>query len=210
MNDRAANYDLTGLFGAVPATAAATDGSADSGSDSSPLDGTGDPVSTVGFSRETLAEFFPEFGEGSAYEEAVIKSAVRQTPFWLSPEGCAHLDGDERVYALCCMAGHLIAMAAKERAAAPGASTASSTAPAGSTVASASGVSGAVGGSGLIQSASVGGVSVSMQVPSYYKGSWDWWLSQTPYGQRLLAFLSSRVPVAIYGMGDDIRRCLRD
>lgn len=210
MNDRAANYDLTGLFGAVPATAAATDGSADSDSDSSPLDGTGDPVSTVGFSRETLAEFFPEFGEGSAYEEAVIKSAVRQTPFWLSPEGCAHLDGDERVYALCCMAGHLIAMAAKERAAAPGASTASATAPAGSTVASASGVSGAVGGSGLIQSASVGGVSVSMQVPSYYKGSWDWWLSQTPYGQRLLAFLSSRVPVAIYGMGDDLRRCLRD
>ena len=152
---------------------------------------------------ENLCAWFPEFSDKTLYPTAFVASAGKQARMWISREGCAHLNGEEREYAYCCMVGHLIIMTMKERNAAD---------PSGQTPGGggASGVSGQVGGSGLIQSASIGGVSVSMQVPQYFKGAWDWWLGQTPYGQKLLAFLASRVPVAVYGYGDDIRGCLRD
>lgn len=154
------------------------------------------------FNLDDFYAFFPEFDNAETYAPSLIVSAGKQARMWISREDCAQLYGEERAYAYYCMVGHLIMMTVKERNGAnpagmvPGQGAAS--------------MSGAVGGSGLLQSASVGGVSVSMQVPQYFKGAWDWWLGQTPYGQKLMAFLESRVPIGIYGMGDDIRGCIRD
>ena len=133
------------------------------------------------FDVDKLLSYFPEFGNSEVYSNELLTAAGKRARFWISKNGCAQLFGEEREYAYYCIVGHL-----------------------------AGGSAGAVGGSGLIQSASVGGVNVSFQVPQYMKSSWDWWLAQTPYGQQYLAFLESRVPVGIYGMGDDIRACLRD
>jgi hypothetical protein len=47
---------------------------------------------------------------------------------------------------------------------------------------------------GVLQSASIGAVSVSMMAPPA-KGMWEYWFAQTPYGQQLLALL------AILGVG---------
>lgn len=154
------------------------------------------------FNLDNFYSYFPEFRGSDVYSVELLVSAGKQARFWIAREDCAQLCGDEREYAYYCMVGHLVMMTVKERNGAnPGAMV-----PGGG----AGSLSGGVGGSGLLQSASVGGVSVSMQVPQFFKNSWDWWLGQTPYGQKLLAFLESRVPIGVYGMGDDIRGCLRD
>ena len=44
-------------------------------------------------------------------------------------------------------------------------------------------------GGGIVQSASIGAVSVSMLAPPA-KDAWQWWMNQTPYGQMLLALFS--------------------
>ena len=151
------------------------------------------------FDVETLTSYFPEFGNETTYPPSLLTAAGKRARFWISKVGCAQLFGAEREYAYYCIVAHLAVLTQKAMA---------STDP--SQAVPAGGSAGAVGGSGLIQSASVGGVNVSFQVPQYMKSSWDWWLAQTPYGQQYLAFLESRVPIGIYGMGDDIRSCLRD
>ncbi|MCQ2299919.1 MAG: DUF4054 domain-containing protein [Bacteroidales bacterium] len=154
------------------------------------------------FDVDVFCSWFPEFDNRSTYSAKFLTAAAKQARMWISREECAHLQGEERMYAYYLMIGHLIIMTKKEQ----NASDPSNMQPG----MGMSSQSGAVGGSGLLQSASVGGVSVSLQVPQYFKGAWDWWLGQTPYGQKLLAFLESRVPVAIYGYGDDIRDCIRE
>ena len=151
------------------------------------------------FDVDKLLSYFPEFGNSEVYSNELLTAAGKRARFWISKNGCAQLFGEEREYAYYCIVGHLAVLTQKAM---------SSTDP--SKAVPAGGSAGAVGGSGLIQSASVGGVNVSFQVPQYMKSSWDWWLAQTPYGQQYLAFLESRVPIGIYGMGDDIRSCLRD
>ena len=154
------------------------------------------------FDIDTFFSYLPEFDNPEAYPTAVIMAAGRNAQFWVSSEDCAWLCGDERKYAQVLMTGHLILMAMKAKNATDPNSAQNGMITSGSVS--------SVGGSGLLQSASVGGVSVSLQVPQYFKGPWDWWLGQTPYGQNLLAFLDSRAAVGIYGMGDDIRSCLRE
>lgn len=154
------------------------------------------------FSLDEFYAYFPEFSKQEIFEPSLVVSAGKQARLWITRDDCAQLHGEERAYAYYCLVGHLIMMTMKER----NGSDPTKMTPGGGM----SSMSGAVGGSGLLQSASVGGVSISMQVPQYFKGAWDWWLGQTPYGQKLLAFLESRVAIGIYGMGDDIRGCLRD
>ena len=151
------------------------------------------------FDLDVLYSYFPEFNNAEKFSPDLLTAAGKRARFWISKNGCAQLFGAEREYAYYCIVGHLTILTQKAM---------SSTDP--SKAVPAGGSAGAVGGSGLIQSASVGGVNVSFQVPQYMKSSWDWWLAQTPYGQQYLAFLESRVPIGIYGMGDDIRSCLRD
>lgn len=143
--------------------------------------------------------WFPEFNDPARFDTNVVKSAGRQARMWIDRDECVYLKGEERAYAFYCMVAHLLLMREKEQGATDPSKRMGQTTSQGS-----------VGGAGLIQSASVGGVSLSMQVPQYFKGAWDWWLGQTIYGQKLLAFLESRVSIAIYAKGDDLRECVRD
>lgn len=52
-------------------------------------------------------------------------------------------------------------------------------------------------GSGVVQSASVGGVSVTKMAPPV-KNMFSYWLAGTPYGQQLLAMLKMQSTIGIY------------
>jgi len=49
-------------------------------------------------------------------------------------------------------------------------------------------VAGGGGQVGIVQSATIGSVSVTMQPPPI-RGQWRWWLNTTPYGAQLVALL---------------------
>lgn len=56
----------------------------------------------------------------------------------------------------------------------------------------------ATGGTGgVVQSASVGGVSVSKMAPPV-KNMFSYWLAGTPYGQQLLAMLKMQSTIGVY------------
>lgn len=52
---------------------------------------------------------------------------------------------------------------------------------------------------GRVKKATVGAVSVETESPNQYKSdNYDYWLSQTTYGQELLAYLENSCPAGIY------------
>ncbi|MCL2887519.1 MAG: DUF4054 domain-containing protein [Betaproteobacteria bacterium] len=61
---------------------------------------------------------------------------------------------------------------------------------------------------GVVNSASEGSVSVGMAVPPF-KSGWQYWLSQTPYGQQLWALLMVQSAGGLYVGGSMERAAFR-
>lgn len=155
-----------------------------------------DPYSTyhdAPFDREVFLSFWPEFNDTTVYPSELVENIGKRARFYVTGDNSMHLDGEDRNYARSLMTAHMIVLAVRARTLATNQSTTGSGGAAGSV--------GGVGGSGILQSASVGGVSVSMAVPQS-NDAWSYWLNQTPYGQEYLAFMSLHCPMGIYGMGE--------
>ena len=157
------------------------------------------------FDYESFVALFPEFGDTSTFPQALVEIAGKNARLYVTDQSCPQLDGPDRAYAQSLMTAHLVVLAIKRSAnplgqPTPGGGSGSS-ATGGTAATSSIGVGAGVG---VITSASVGGVSVSMQLPQSAT-AWEYWLNQTPYGQELLAYLSAHVPAGIYGYGSDIR-----
>lgn len=60
----------------------------------------------------------------------------------------------------------------------------------------------------VVQSATEGGVTVSLLAPPA-KSGWQWWLATTPYGQQLWALLQSAVPGGTFAGGSYERQAFR-
>ena len=143
------------------------------------------------FDFDFFYSFFPEFQGSETYPQTFVAAAAKRAQFYISYCDCRELDGQTRDYARALMIAHMCVMIKK-------AQDALNAGPNGT-------AAGQIGGSGLIQSASVGGVSVSLAVPQS-QDSWQFFLNQTQYGQELLMLLSSCVPAGIcYNGTDDIR-----
>jgi len=61
---------------------------------------------------------------------------------------------------------------------------------------------------GIVNSASEGSVSVGMAIPPF-KSGWQYWLSQTPYGQQLWALLMVQSAGGLYVGGSPERSAFR-
>lgn len=149
------------------------------------------------YPEELFANWFPELVGSGKFTIIEMVGAYKKACFYVFSQNNDYLDGMERMYARCLMTGHLLILSKQiaQELNKPG------------------GVPG-MGGSvnisnGMVQSASVGGVNVGMQLPQS-QSAWEYWLNQTKYGQQYLAYMSSKTPVGIYFGGDDLRSCLRD
>lgn len=130
------------------------------------------------FPKDDFLAEFPEFGTGFTEAQVVRcgKAASKYITEWRN--GFPLKEPDDRLYAMFLMAAHLLAMrknAADEMA--------NGNLPAG----------------GRVRKATVGAVSVETDSPnSYTSDDYNYWLSQTTYGQELLAYLANAAPAGIY------------
>lgn len=147
--------------------------------------------------------FFPEFSEENGYSVRMIEAMGKRVRFFVTYEQCDNLDGEDRNYARSLLMAHMLVLHKRQQ----DSMNMGKNAPQGG--ASGGTNIGSLGGIGILTNASVGGVSVGMQIPTS-QSAWEFWLNQTPYGIEYQAYMSSHVPVGLYCEGDDLRACLRD
>jgi len=147
--------------------------------------------------------FFPEFSTENGYSVKMIEAMGKRVRMFVTYQQCDNLDGEDRNYARSLLMAHMLVLHKKQQDSMSGGKSSQQGGASGGTNV------GQLGGNGILTSASVGGVSVSMQIPQS-QSAWEFWLNQTPYGIEYQAFMSSHVPVGIYCEGDDLRGCLRD
>jgi len=160
------------------------------------------PVSGVTdeeFPYEEFLSMFPELGDSDKFPLELLATAYKKSVYFVPNQNCDYLDGRERYYARFLMAAH-ITILDKQLSTEIGKNPNGLPYQSGQSI----GIS-----NGMVASASVGGVSVSMQLPQSAT-AWEYWLNQTKYGQQYLAYMSAKTPGGIYFGGDDIRGCFRD
>lgn len=135
-----------------------------------------------GFPYDDFVGYFPQLSpEKSDNTAEFIVGCGNRAMMYLSRWESAWLSGRRKTYAICLLAAHVVYLTNK---------TDSEVNP-----------TGAPGGGqgdasvGPVTSASVGGVSVSMQTPaSASQDEFRWWLNKSPYGQEFLALIKTRGP----------------
>lgn len=148
------------------------------------------------FPYDEFIDAFPEFEDVTKFSIKLLNGAYKQAVFFVPNQCCDYLDGMDRYYARFLLTAHMIILNKQIELELKD--------PAGVSGASSIGIS-----NGMVTSSSVGGVSVSMTLPQS-QNSWEYWLNQTKYGQKYLAFMASKTPVGVYFGGDDLRECFRD
>ena len=143
------------------------------------------------FPKDDFLAEFPEFtpADGGFTEAQIIRvgnQAHRYITDWR--DGFPLPEPEDRAYALFLMTGHILTLR-KQVADDIASGDASSQV-------------------GRIKKATIGAVSVETDSPnSYTIDDYSYWLSQTPYGQELLAFLANSAPAGIFlnGKPDSVR-----
>lgn len=145
-----------------------------------------DAQETDAFPYEHFCNYFPQFdpAKDEANTPEFVAACGERATMYVSGLGqSVWLHGRRRIYAVCLLAAHILFLAKKEQSGAD------------------------KGGSGLggadavgpVTSASVGGVSVSMQTPTTSgDGAFEWWLNKTPFGQEFLALIRTRGPMMAF------------
>lgn len=128
------------------------------------------------FSVDVFLNYFPALGPDvnadHTYER--IAAAGARAEMYITPFDSAWLFGRRRGYALSLLAAHVLYLDDEQKKDAE---------------------NGEPSAVGPVTTASVGGVSVSMQTPeSSSESDLKWWLNKSPYGQEFLALLVSRGP----------------
>ena len=129
------------------------------------------------FPKDDFLDNFPEF-KNEFFSEAMISRVGLQAKKYITDWRCNFPlpDVEDRQYALFLMTAHLLAL---RKNAADELSTGSL--PAG----------------GRVRKAVVGAVTVETDAPKT-TGDYNYWLSQTSYGQELLAYLENAAPAGIF------------
>jgi len=129
------------------------------------------------FPKEEFLDNFPEFNS-PFYKDTMIIRVGMQAKKYITDWRCNFPipDVEDRNYALFLMTAHLLALrknAADEMA------------------------NGSLPAGGRVRKAVVGAVTVETDIPNT-TGDFNYWLSQTLYGQELLAYLENAAPAGIY------------
>lgn len=134
----------------------------------------------------SLQEFYAEYPEFNIPEyKTICPRAFRQAKTYISIKNNCWLRDEKRKLTIYLLTAHLSLLIFKAQGGIAGGS-------------------GAGSGGGMVQSASVGEVSVTyLQIPNL--DQWSYWLAQTPYGQELLALLDMLTAVPVY-IGGSLER----
>ena len=132
------------------------------------------------FPKDNFLAEFPEFSDETKFTETQIvrcgKAASKYITEWRN--GFPLKEPDERLYALFLMTAHILLMRKNAADDIGGGNL-----PAG----------------GRVRKATVGAVTVETDSPSGAStDDYNYWLSQTVYGQELLAYLANAAPAGIY------------
>lgn len=131
------------------------------------------------FPIENFLEEFPEFG-ANGFTQAQVNRCGRMASRYITEwrNGFPLQEADDRLYAMYLMTAHILTM--RKNAADDFANGNSPT-------------------GGRVRKATVGAVTVETDSPnSYTMDDYSYWLSQTTYGQELLAYLANSAPAGIY------------
>ena len=132
------------------------------------------------FHVERFMLSFPSFTEANGYTKEMIARVGRAAMNYVTEWRCGFPleDPEDREYALFLVAAHMLIL----RKNADGDMNDGQT-PSG----------------GRVKKATVGAVSVETDAPNSYRSDdYTYWLSQTAYGQELLALLASAAPAGIF------------
>lgn len=137
------------------------------------------PDNTIQITTADIREDFGAFIDSVAYPDATISSCIEQAKCFISDtiSGCGSVDWKCRALMIELMACHLLTLMTN---------AVNNAGNGGQTV------------SGLVQSASIGDVSVSVSVPEN-KSQLQWYLNQTVYGQQLFTLMSIKVSPLYFG-----------
>lgn len=117
---------------------------------------------TLTFNMMRFREDFPEFSDNALYPDAVLQGYFNRGTCIVSPVESRCLNGDCLLQALNLITAHICQISVNNR-------TNKLT--------------------GVINSSSIGRVSVSLSPPPFGTSQWNWWLNTTSYGQMLSALL---------------------
>lgn len=136
-----------------------------------------------------LAKFlseFPQFADADNFSETTVARCGNAAMHYITEWRCGFPleDPNDREYALFLMTAHILSLRKSIDEDMAGGQT-----PAG----------------GRVKKATVGAVIVETDAPnSYNSDDYTFWLSQTAFGQELLAYLANSAPAGIY------MNCMRD
>ena len=129
---------------------------------------------------------FPQFKNSSDFPETMVARCGKSAMHYITEWRCGFplQDPEDREYALFLMAAHILTLRKNVNDDMAGGQT-----PAG----------------GRVKKATVGAVIVETDAPnSYNSDDYTFWLSQTAFGQELLAYLANSAPAGIF------MNCARD
>lgn len=125
----------------------------------------------VEFDPAEFRAMFPAYADVTKYPDVLLESQWSMAICFISPEVCGCCETDDcwkRILYL--LVAHLLWL----------------------------GDSAATGNTGLVQSATIDKVSVTQAVPPYGTSQWRYWLNQSPWGQQLLALLTTLTAGGFY------------
>ncbi|EAW8084744.1 DUF4054 domain-containing protein [Salmonella enterica subsp. enterica] len=127
-------------------------------------------MAAITFDAALFRKQIPVYADPEKYPDATIESWWEQAACYISTEDYGWLNGNSRALAINLMTAHLMTL-----------STAAS-----------SGAGQTAGAGGIVTGATIDKVSVTLAAPPSATDEWEYWLSLTPFGQRLLALLRSK------------------
>ncbi|EGG4117014.1 DUF4054 domain-containing protein [Salmonella enterica subsp. enterica serovar Gatineau] len=127
-------------------------------------------MAAITFDAALFRKQIPAYADPEKYPDATIESWWEQAACYISTEDYGWLNGNSRALAINLMTAHLMTL-----------STAAS-----------SGAGQTAGAGGIVTGATIDKVSVTLAAPPSATDEWEYWLSLTPFGQRLLALLRSK------------------
>ncbi|POP42330.1 DUF4054 domain-containing protein [Superficieibacter electus] len=134
-------------------------------------------MAALTFDAALFRKQIPAYADPEKYPDSEIESWWEQAACYISTENYGWLNGDSRALAINLMAAHLMALSA-----------------AGSSGAAAN----VAGAGGIVTGATIDKVSVTLAAPPAASDEFDYWLTLTPTGQRLLALLRGKAVGGFY------------